>query len=57
VLHGKHFVINTGTRAAIEPRPGLQEANPMTHIEALELDHVPEHLVVLRRFVGLARAF
>lgn len=57
VLHGKHVVINTGTRAAIESTPGLKEANPMTHIEALELGHVPEHLVVLGGgFVGLELA-
>ena len=27
--------------------PGLAEAEPLTHIEALELDGVPEHLLVL----------
>jgi len=47
VLRGNHVVINTGTRATIDPTQGLQEANPMTHIEALELDQIPEHLVVL----------
>ena len=25
--------------------PGLAEAKPLTHIEALELDHIPEHLL------------
>src|SRR5437867_8018822 len=54
VLHGKRVVINTGTRANIEATPGLREANPLTHIEALELDRVPEHLLVLGGgFVGL----
>jgi pyruvate/2-oxoglutarate dehydrogenase complex dihydrolipoamide dehydrogenase (E3) component len=54
VLRGKRVVINTGTRATIDPTPGLREANPLTHIEALELDHVPEHLLVLGGgFVGL----
>src|SRR5258707_9476550 len=38
ILRGKQVVINTGTHAAIETIPGLQEANPLTHIEALELD-------------------
>ena len=54
LLHGKHVVINTGTHAAIDATPGLIEANPLTHIEALELDRVPEHLIVLGGgFVGL----
>jgi pyruvate/2-oxoglutarate dehydrogenase complex dihydrolipoamide dehydrogenase (E3) component len=57
VLHGKNVVINTGTRASIEPTPGLREANPLTHIEALDLDRVPEHLLVLGGgYVGLELA-
>src|SRR3989454_4239593 len=54
VLHGGRVVINIGTHATIEPTPGLREAKPLTHIEALELDLVPEHLIVLGGgFVGL----
>src|SRR6266704_635115 len=54
LLHGKRVVINIGTHATIEPTPGLREAKPLTHIEALELDLVPEHLIVLGGgFVGL----
>jgi pyruvate/2-oxoglutarate dehydrogenase complex dihydrolipoamide dehydrogenase (E3) component len=54
LLHGKHVVINTGTRATVDPTPGLREAKPLTHVEALELDRVPEHLLVLGGgFVGL----
>ena len=59
-LRGKNVVINTGTRATLEPVPGLAEAKPLTHIEALELDHVPKHLLILGAgFVGLelAQAF
>jgi len=57
LLRGMRIVINTGTRASIEATPGLREANPLTHIEALELDRVPEHLVVLGGgFVGLELA-
>ena len=57
VLRGERVVINTGTRATIETTPGLREANPLTHIEALELDRVPEHLIVLGGgFVGLELA-
>lgn len=46
ILRGKKIVINTGSRAKIDPIPGLFESVPMTHIEALELDHIPEHLIV-----------
>src|SRR3989442_2181072 len=42
LLRGKPIVINTGTRATVEATPGLREANPLTHVEALELDRVPE---------------
>ena len=54
LLRGKRVVINTGTHATIDPTPGLREAKPLTHIEALELDRIPEHLLVLGGgFVGL----
>jgi pyruvate/2-oxoglutarate dehydrogenase complex dihydrolipoamide dehydrogenase (E3) component len=59
-FRGKNVVINTGSRATIEPIPGLAEAKPLTHIEALELDHIPKHLLVLGGgYVGLelAQAF
>ncbi|HEX8713456.1 MAG TPA: FAD-dependent oxidoreductase [Terracidiphilus sp.] len=54
VLRGKNVVIGTGTHAAIDATPGLAEAKPLTHVEALELDAVPEHLIVLGGgYVGL----
>jgi pyruvate/2-oxoglutarate dehydrogenase complex dihydrolipoamide dehydrogenase (E3) component len=54
LLQGKRVVINTGTHATIDATPGLREANPLTHIEALELDRVPQHLIILGGgFVGL----
>src|SRR5437773_5620528 len=46
LVRGKHVLIDTGTRARIDSTPGLADANPMTHIEALELDQIPEHLLV-----------
>jgi pyruvate/2-oxoglutarate dehydrogenase complex dihydrolipoamide dehydrogenase (E3) component len=53
-LRGSNVIINTGTRAGLEPVPGLVDAHPLTHIEALELDQVPEHLVVIGGgYVGL----
>ncbi|HTV39861.1 MAG TPA: mercuric reductase [Candidatus Sulfotelmatobacter sp.] len=54
VLHGKKVIINTGTRATIDPTPGLAEAKPMTHVEALDLDRVPARLLVIGGgYVGL----
>jgi len=53
-FHGKNVVINTGSRATIDHTPGLSEASPLTHIEALELDHIPRHLLVLGGgYIGL----
>ncbi len=46
-LRGENVVVNTGSRAAIDATPGLRAAGPLTHVEALELDRVPGHLVVL----------
>src|ERR1700726_3792924 len=46
-LSGTNVIVSTGTRASLEPIPGLLEAEPLTHIEALELDQVPEHLLVI----------
>ena len=56
-LHGTHVIVSTGTRAAIDPVPGLAEAQPLTHIEALELGEVPEHLLVIGGgYIGLELA-
>lgn len=53
-LIGERVYLNVGTRAAIPDLPGLARAQPLTHIEALELDHVPEHLIVLGGgYIGL----
>jgi pyruvate/2-oxoglutarate dehydrogenase complex dihydrolipoamide dehydrogenase (E3) component len=53
-LRGTNVIINTGTHAAFEPIPGLVDAQPLTHVEALELDEVPEHLFVIGGgYVGL----
>ena len=39
--------LNVGTHAAIPNVPGLQAAQPLTHIDALELDYLPQHLIVI----------
>jgi pyruvate/2-oxoglutarate dehydrogenase complex dihydrolipoamide dehydrogenase (E3) component len=54
IIEGERVFFNLGSRAAIPDHPGVAEAQPMTHIEALDLDRVPQHLVVLGGgYVGL----
>ncbi len=56
-LRGTNVIVSTGTRAALDPIPGLAEAQPLTHIETLELSEVPEHLLVLGGgYIGLELA-
>jgi pyruvate/2-oxoglutarate dehydrogenase complex dihydrolipoamide dehydrogenase (E3) component len=53
-VRGERIVIGTGTRASVDKIPGLAAANPLTHIEALELDTLPEHLLILGGgYIGL----
>jgi pyruvate/2-oxoglutarate dehydrogenase complex dihydrolipoamide dehydrogenase (E3) component len=53
-LRGANVIVSTGTRAALEPIPGLADAQPLTHIEVLELDQIPEHLIVIGGgYIGL----
>jgi pyruvate/2-oxoglutarate dehydrogenase complex dihydrolipoamide dehydrogenase (E3) component len=59
-ITGERIYLNLGTVAAIPPVPGLHEAGPLTHVEALKLATVPARLVVLGGgYVGmeLAQAF
>src|SRR5215470_12739240 len=53
-LQGERVFLDLGSRAAIPEVPGLAEATPMTHVEALELDRLPRHLIALGGgYVGL----
>jgi pyruvate/2-oxoglutarate dehydrogenase complex dihydrolipoamide dehydrogenase (E3) component len=57
LLAGERVFLNIGTHAAIPDIPGLKAAEPLTHIEALELDYLPSHLAVLGAgYVGLEMA-
>src|SRR5215469_16519212 len=57
LLAADKVFLNVGTRAAVPPVPGLEAARPLTHVEALELDYAPSHLVVLGGgYVGLELA-
>jgi pyruvate/2-oxoglutarate dehydrogenase complex dihydrolipoamide dehydrogenase (E3) component len=56
-LEGERVFLNLGTHAAIPDIPGLRGAAPLTHVEALELDRLPAHLIVLGGgYVGLEMA-
>jgi pyruvate/2-oxoglutarate dehydrogenase complex dihydrolipoamide dehydrogenase (E3) component len=59
-LKGDRVFLNLGTHAAVPDIPGLRAAKPLTHVEALELDRLPSHLIILGGgYVGLefAQAF
>jgi pyruvate/2-oxoglutarate dehydrogenase complex dihydrolipoamide dehydrogenase (E3) component len=60
VLTGDRVALNLGTHATIPDIPGLAAAEPLTNVETLELDRLPDHLIVLGGgYVGLelAQAF
>lgn len=57
IVRGEKVIIGVGTHARIDHIPGLPESDPLTHVEALELDHIPKHLLVLGGgYVGLELA-
>ncbi len=57
ILAADQVFLNLGTQPAIPPITGLKDAQPLTHIEALELDYVPAHLIVLGGgYVGIEMA-
>jgi pyruvate/2-oxoglutarate dehydrogenase complex dihydrolipoamide dehydrogenase (E3) component len=49
--------LNLGTHATVPDVPGLVVAGPMTHVELLDLDRLPAHLIVIGGgYVGLELA-
>ena len=49
--------LDLGSRSAIPDVPGLATAKPVTHVEALDLDRLPERLIVMGGgYVGLELA-
>ncbi|PTY07927.1 mercuric reductase [Opitutaceae bacterium EW11] len=53
-LTAENVVLSTGSRATIDDTPGLRDAQPLTHIEALELGETPGRLLILGGgYVGL----
>ena len=54
VVTAERIFLGVGTGATIPDVPGLAAAEPMTHVDALQLDHLPRHLVVVGGgYVGL----
>ncbi|QYY36115.1 NAD(P)/FAD-dependent oxidoreductase [Ruficoccus sp. ZRK36] len=47
VLTADKFMIATGSSVAWPPVPGLKESEPWTSDDVLELDHLPESVIVL----------
>ena len=45
-LQGDRILIGTGSRAIVGEIPGLREADPLTHVELLELETIPDHLII-----------
>ena len=57
VLAGEQIFLNLGTHPAVPDIPGLKAARTLTHIEALELDYLPSHVILLGGgYVGLEMA-
>ncbi|TVP78333.1 MAG: mercuric reductase [Gemmatimonadales bacterium] len=53
-LEAERIFINTGARPRIPDLPGLAEVHPLDSTSIMELDRVPEHLVILGGgFIGL----
>jgi pyruvate/2-oxoglutarate dehydrogenase complex dihydrolipoamide dehydrogenase (E3) component len=54
LLRGDRVFLCVGSRASLPDVPGLAAAEPMTHVEALNLERLPDRLVVLGGgYVGL----
>jgi pyruvate/2-oxoglutarate dehydrogenase complex dihydrolipoamide dehydrogenase (E3) component len=56
-ITGDKLFLNLGTSATVPDVPGLAAAGPLTHVELLDLDRLPEHLIVIGGgYVGLELA-
>ncbi|HKF16449.1 MAG TPA: FAD-dependent oxidoreductase [Candidatus Dormibacteraeota bacterium] len=56
-ISGERVFLDLGTHATMPDVPGLVAARPMTHVELLDLDRLPDHLIVIGGgYVGLELA-
>ena len=46
-IRGEKFVIATGSEAKMPPISGIDKIKYLTNVEALQLDHLPESMIVL----------
>ena len=54
MIVGDRVFLNLGSRAVIPDVPGAAAAKPMTHMQLLDLERLPEHLIVIGGgYVGL----
>ncbi len=54
LLQAEHIFLNVGTRAFVPDLPGLEEVDYLTNSSMLELDVLPEHLIVVGgSYIGL----
>ncbi len=54
VLTSKKIFLNVGGRAALPEMPGIHDVPVMTNTTILQLDHLPEHLVIVGgSYIGL----
>ena len=57
VLVGNRVALNLGTHATVPDVMGLVASKPLTNVEMLEIDRLPDHLIVLGGgYVGLELA-
>jgi pyruvate/2-oxoglutarate dehydrogenase complex dihydrolipoamide dehydrogenase (E3) component len=56
-INGERVFLDLGTAATVPDLPGLVAARPMSHVELLDLERLPEHLIALGGgYVGLELA-
>jgi pyruvate/2-oxoglutarate dehydrogenase complex dihydrolipoamide dehydrogenase (E3) component len=54
---GERVFLDLGSHSAMPNVPGLAASNPMTHVEMLDLDRLPGHLIVIGGgYIGLELA-
>ena len=54
---GERVFLDLGSHSTMPNVPGLAASNPMTHIEVLDLDRLPRHLIVIGGgYIGLELA-
>lgn len=47
VMQGKQVFLDVGAFASLPDLPGLKDAAPLTHVELLDLEVLPDHLLIL----------